>query len=83
MNGKTYLERFFEEKEIPWVTWELFSKDGTWHMIDTEVVKDFLINSLDPENQHKVMITLTKIDFHNGDVIPFLKYVAQGIVENF
>ncbi len=77
----TYINLFFKEKEIPFKQWELVAKDGQTHFIDNELVIEYL--KTNPEIGKQAEPTLRKIDFYNGDVNDFLKYIAQFIVDTY
>lgn len=77
----TYINRFFKEKEINFRQWELTSKTGEMHLIDNQLVIEYL--KTNPEIGKQAEPILRKIDFKNGDVNHFLKYVAQFIVDSY
>ena len=79
----TYLERFFEEKEIPFTSWELEDNKNRSHIINSEVVIEYIHDSLDNEHKRKVVSKLRQLDFHNQPIIPFLKYLATWIVTQY
>ncbi|MFA5768327.1 MAG: hypothetical protein WC871_02165, partial [Bacteroidales bacterium] len=54
-------------------------KNGGRHIIDTDVTIE-AIKTAHPTHQVQIAKKLTTIDFHNGDVNHFLKYLAQGLV---
>ena len=81
MNNKEYFERFFEEKEIPYTSWNLTSNKGEIHIIDTDVVIEFIRNVADSENGNIFRKKLVQLDFMNQPIVPFLKYIAEGIIE--
>jgi hypothetical protein len=76
-----FINRFFKEKEIDFKQWELTSKDGTNHIIDNKLVIDYLKKN--PEQGKQAEPILRQIDFKNGDVNHFLKYIAQFIVDTY
>lgn len=78
-----YFEVFFDEKGIPYVSWEITDKYGLTHFIDSETVINFIINSMTPVEQMAIKNKIIQIDFHNAPMIPFLKYIAEGIVNNY
>lgn len=80
--SKQYLETFFEEKQLPEESWEIVAEDGTPHFIDTEVVKEAILNCGSQE-QKKIADVIRKIDFQNGNVNDFLKHLAKGLVNNY
>ena len=77
--NKAYLEKFFEEKDLPFKQFAINHNLQT-NIISTETVIDFLINSLDEATQGKVKDKLIKIDFANADVNHFLEHCAKGII---
>ena len=79
MTDQEYFERFFEEKEIPFGSWE-FVIDGTWNYIDSEVVIEAIMSA--PENeQKKIRGTLVKLDFVNAPILPYLKFLAECMIK--
>lgn len=82
MKTKTYLQRFFEEKKIGFQIFEIKDKDNTTHFIDTDVVIETIMNTSANE-QEQIATILRKIDFKNGSVSHFLKYLAHGLVKKY
>lgn len=80
--SKKYLQTFFKEKELPFQSWDLTDSRGLSHTIDTDVVKEAILNCSD-EEQAKIAHIIRQIDFKNGDVNHFLKYLAQGLIERY
>lgn len=74
-----YLRTFFNEKDLPDVSWELTAKDGVPHIISNEVVMEHIETSSVNE-QRKIAGVILKIDFENGDVNHFLKHLAGAII---
>ena len=81
MKTATYLELFFEEKEIRYESWEIEAKDET-HFIDTDYVIES-IKAAPAQEQDQIANTLRKIDFANGNVNHFLKFLAEALVKNY
>lgn len=75
----TYLELFFEEKEIKFEAWEI-NHNGMLHLIDTDVVIEAIKNAPARE-QDQIANTLRKIDFVNGNVNHFLKFLAEQFIQ--
>ena len=75
----TKLERFFEEKQLPSVTWELTADDGTSHFINSDVVIEHIASTTIGE-QNKIADVIRRIDFANGDVNDFLKHLAGALI---
>lgn len=82
MNFKEWFDTFVEEKglEDVYTMWELESPNGTWNLIDNEVVINFIRCVEDKNTQDAIKTKLVQIDFYNGNVMDFFKYVAQGLV---
>lgn len=75
-----YLKAFFEEKEIQFEQWEIYHNDQL-HLIDTDVVIEAIKNA--PESEKiQVRNTLVRIDFANGNVNHFLKFLAEAFIKN-
>lgn len=76
---QTYLERFFDEKELNFQTFEV-EHDGMTHFIDSETIIGLIFNA--PENERvQIVRTLRKIDFANGDINHFLQHLATAYVK--
>lgn len=82
MNSATYLKTFFAEKNLPNQEWEIISETREVHYISTEDVIEFLLNSSE-KIQDKAAGYIRRIDFSNGDVNHFLKFIAEGVVNKF
>jgi hypothetical protein len=80
MTTKQYFESFFAEKEI---AYELFEIEfaGQTHFIDTDFVIE-LIKKAPKGEQVQLRNTLVKIDFVNGNVNHFLKFLAESYIKN-
>ena len=75
----TWLNTFIEEKKKPSESWFLIDNEGNDHFIDTDVVIEFM-HGCDKETQKEMKKTLVMIDFKNGDINHYFKFLAQGIV---
>lgn len=82
MKTSTYIKTFFSEKQIPFTPFEIKDKHQTTHFLNTEVVIEFILSAPQHE-QEQIASILRKIDFKNGSVLHFLKYLAHGLVLNF
>lgn len=73
---KQYLEDFFFEKETPdyYIDVEI---DGIKHSVP---VLDMILNHAPKEEQEKIAHTLRRIDFLNGDVDDYLKFLARAFI---
>jgi hypothetical protein len=82
MNFREWFDTFVEEKGLEDVyhVWDLYSPNGTWNLVDSEVVIEFIRQVEDKGTQDAIKTKLVQIDFFNGDVMDFFKYVAQGLV---
>lgn len=77
MGFNKWLETLVEEKELDlFHNFEVTSEGGTWNLIPLASVVEYC-QGLDPEGQAQVKKTLVQIDFRNGDVMDFFRYIAQ------
>ena len=75
----SYLNTLISEKNLNLQTIiEVEGKECGTNFIPLESVVEF-VNELNPSVQSKIKNNLIKIDFHNGDVMHFFKYIAQGM----
>ena len=76
-----YIKTLLEEKNIQ-IDTEINIEDGNIKHIGLtlENVIEF-ISSLPKEIQKKIKLTLTEIDFRNGDIMHYFKYIAKGMVQ--
>ena len=78
-SAKNYLKNFFDEKDSIEKVFEV-EFEGVNHIFSKEDVLTQLL-SLDNKTLDKIRIQLVKIDFVNGDVNHFFKYVLKGFLE--
>lgn len=73
------LEKFFQEKEIPYQRWEI-EHEGTTHIIDSETVIE---NILSTQGKERVQIggTLFQLDFNNAPIIDYLRFLAECMIK--
>lgn len=78
---KTYLTNLIAEKglEDELMTVDTSGTDYVSVHITTRDVVNFILG-LPQEVQLSIRKTLIQIDFHNGDIMHFLNYIAQGII---
>ncbi|TXT54025.1 MAG: hypothetical protein BAJALOKI1v1_2240004 [Promethearchaeota archaeon] len=78
-----WLERLLEEKSIDpdTIHFDFIDDDEIFHDMPLRVVIEYIKKS-DPINQDQIKLKLVKIDFQNGDILHFFKYIAHWIVEN-
>ena len=74
-----YLKTFFEEKKLPFASWELEDEGGVMHFIDSDVVLEH-IELASTQEQHQVAEVIRMIDFNNEDVNDFLKHLAGALI---
>jgi len=74
-----WIDTFIEEKGIDTNHTFEIEKNDELHLIDIANVIAF-IKGVDLNAKSKIKSTLVKIDFLNGDVDHFFKYLAKGIV---
>ena len=82
MTTQTYINRFFEEKVIPFQLFTIEDKTGMTHFIDTDVVIESIKNTSNSE-QTKIANVLRQIDYKNGSIVHFLKFLAHGLVKQY
>ena len=75
MAETTYFDRFFDEKDLPYVMFEIQMEDGL-HLIDTDVVIALIKESRANEQKH-IRSTLVKLDFLNANIIEYLRFLAK------
>ena len=74
-----YIEKFFEEKEIPYQLWELEHNEET-HIIDNEdIIK--LIKEAPYQEQKAIADMLRQLDFYNKDINHYLKHLAMAYIK--
>ena len=81
MNFNNWLDTFISEKGIN--RDHNLQAEGEltgWNLIPVEVVIEHL-KITSPSEQAEAKSILVKIDFHNGDVMHFLQYLAEGIAK--
>ncbi|AFM40468.1 hypothetical protein Desaci_1451 [Desulfosporosinus acidiphilus SJ4] len=74
-----WFETFFEEKDMPFKTFEI-EHHGTIHLIDSDFVIK-LIKTCSEEEKKAIQEMLIRIDFRNGDVNDYLHHLAVGYVK--
>lgn len=82
MATQNYLKRFFEEKQIPNVQYEIEDANGWVHIFDNDTLIDRIKNTCDKEQQ-QIANVLRQIDFRNGSVQHFLNYLAHAMVKQW
>jgi hypothetical protein len=78
----TWFETFLEEKNLPYEQWEITGPDGTTHMINSDVVIE-QIKDAPSHEQAGIKDKIVQIDFANGDVNDYFKYLAEALVQNY
>tara|TARA_Y100001937_G_scaffold60819_1_gene83180 strand:- start:1898 stop:2167 length:270 start_codon:yes stop_codon:yes gene_type:complete len=74
-----WIDTFVEEKNLDInFTFEI-EKNEELHLIELSNVISY-IKAVDLKTKNKIKSTFVKIDFLNGDVLHFFKYLARGIV---
>lgn len=73
------LERFFEEKQIPYQLWEI-EHNGQVHIIDSETVISS-IRATQGAERYKICGTLFALDFKNQPIIDYLRFLAKCMIE--
>jgi hypothetical protein len=76
-----WAETFFEEKQLPIEELEIECA-GSTHFIDTEFVQELIIKSTPDKELKTIKDTIVKIDFKNGDVNHYLKFLAEAYIKH-
>jgi hypothetical protein len=79
--NQKWAERFFEEKDLPYKSFEIEHNDET-HFIDNEFVIELITQHTADFELFGIISILRKIDFANGDVNHFLGHLAEGYVKS-
>jgi len=74
------LQKFFDEKEIPFTTWEI-EHNGQTHFIDSETVIEAILASQGVE-RNKIAGTLFRLDFNNASIVDYLKHLAECMIKH-
>ncbi len=75
-----WFERFLEEKELSYQTWEIKDSQGVTHILDSDVLIE-QVKFAPIHEQAQIKQTIVKIDFLNGDVNHFFKHLVGALVE--
>lgn len=82
MKFETYLNTYLEEKGIS-KDEDIFINDGAIeHFLNVGVVVEFM-TGLSQDDQQAIKKKLVQIDFFNGDIRDFLKFVARGMIKYY
>ncbi|MBO8172433.1 MAG: hypothetical protein H0Z33_11120 [Bacillaceae bacterium] len=81
MKAKEALQKFFEEKDLPSRTFTV-KHNGETHIVDSEFLKDVIINHTPAHEQEQIRAIIAKIDFQNGDINQFLEHLATAYVKS-
>lgn len=78
MKDAEYFERFFEEKDLPHVAWEIQAGMNV-HCLSNKVVIEH-IKCAPPREAKEIRAMLTRLDFHNADINHYLAHLAKCLV---
>lgn len=78
----SYLNKFFNEKKIPFKIFEKEDQFGVVHMIENGVVVEMIAQTRGEERQ-KIEETIRKIDFANGDLNHYFEHLAGAIAARY
>lgn len=74
-----YFQRFFDEKDLPYVMFEIDLGDEV-HLIDNETVIELIKNA--PANEQTALRhMLVRLDFANANINDYLRHLAEGYVK--
>jgi len=77
-----WLDTFLEEKELPLGGSFEYTVNGTWHYLPHEVLID-AIKKATPKEQEQIKKTIVKIDFCNGNVMDYLRFLGEVLVKTY
>lgn len=75
---KEYIEALFTEKGIDMDQILEIEGESGLNLIPVQIVYDHILNA-SHNHQPKIRETFVKIDFKNGDILHFVKHLAQAI----
>ena len=78
MRDAEYFDRFFEEKDLPYVTWEIETPMNVHHLSNKVVIEH--IKCAPPREAKEIRAMLTRLDFHNADINHYLAHLAKCLV---
>jgi len=78
-SDKQYFKDFFNEKESINDEFVIVDKRGVTHVFEKEQVLVEIL-ALSKTNQKKVRNKFVQIDFGNGDINHFIKYMLRGML---
>ena len=77
----SFMQLFFDEKDLAEVTFEIENSKGITHVIPNMVVIEHIAQT-GREERRNVEGILRRLDFQNGNINHFLKHLAKGLAEN-
>lgn len=80
-NFQEWFKTFLEEKSLPYESWDFMSGNGTFNIIDSDVVIEHIKIAPDRE-QKQIKEMIVKIDFANGDINRFFHHLAGALVQD-
>lgn len=72
------LETFFNEKQVPYTSWEI-EHNGVMHFIDSDVVIQAILESQGVE-RCKIAGTLFALDVRNASIVDYLHFLAKAMI---
>ena len=76
------LQRFFDEKDLDEVLYEVESESGVLNLIPTSMVVAAILQSTGSERA-KIENILLQLDLRNGDLHHFLRHLAKGMAISY
>jgi hypothetical protein len=77
-----WFDRFLEEKQLPYASWEIRGADGTPHYIDSDVVIE-TIKGAPSHEQAQIKDMIVRLDFANADINDYFHHLAKAIIDSF
>ena len=76
---KSFYRRMAEEKGILMKSFTV-EVDGVAHMMNVEQIIQLIEQAPEHEQEH-IKFTFSQIDFHNGDLMHYIKFLAKAFIE--
>lgn len=73
------LNKFFEEKQVPFTQWEI-EHEGQTHFIDSDFVIELVLGTTGKERT-SIAGTLFALDFKNGSIRDYLRFLAECYIK--
>ena len=81
MSNQAYLKTYFDEqsKVDPSEPFDFMDSEGNEHIMSYEIVIEAILGCPEDDGLAKIANTIRAIDFNNGDLGHFLRYLGRGL----